>query len=227
MASNYTLTVTNHSAHSDNLMVFQNNPGSFSSDALALAWFSTFSNPGPNVTVDFQWTIDWGFSWSAMGTLAPGTTFLASDQVAANQLSNQITLDYNGAYQFIDPQKGADPSRFFIMEDSTLPVNSTAAVGITMAGKTVYAVQARPNNNLTFTPHPTYFLAYGSYKPGQVLDLSDINNPLELVYDQGVLNLSVTLNEDDSWGPITSLAVANAHVLAASKQNPPRLAAVR
>jgi hypothetical protein len=225
--ANYTLTVTNHSAHSDNIMVFQNNPGSFSSDALALAWFSTFSNPGPNVRVDFHWTIDWGFSWSAMGTLSPGVTFLASDQVDADQTSNQITLDFDGAYQFIDQQKNDDPSRFFITEDSTLPVNSTAAVGITMAGNTVYAVQARPNNKLTFTPHPTYFLAYGSYVPGQVLDLSDINNPLELVYGPGVFNLSVTLNEDDSWGPITSLAVANAHVLAARKQNQPMLAAVR
>lgn len=216
----YSLTIVNHSAHSDSFMVFQNDPGSFAPNALALAWFAKFSNPGPNVSVKFTWTIDWGFSWADTGTLSPGVIFSASDQRSASPTTNMIPLSYNGAYQFGPQTAGADPNLFYIAEDGSIPVGSSASVGITMSGSTVYAAQARPNNNITATPHPQYYVAYGSFQPGQVIDISTVNNPLQLNYQTGIYSLSTTLNADDSWTPPVTVATRNAGLLSARRKHP-------
>jgi len=220
----YSITITNQSAHSDYLMVFQQDPGSLAPDAMALAWFSKFSNPGS--TDLFSWQITWGFSWADTGTLAAGATFAVSQQTSASN-GNQITLSNNGAYEFVDQTDGPDANLFYIVEDGSIPVDASGSVGITMYGNTVYAVQATPNTNLTFTPHPQYFLAYGNYTPGLVLDLSAVNKPLPLTYEAGIYSLAVTLNPDDSWSTVTTLAEKNASLLAGRKQKPQRLAAAR
>jgi hypothetical protein len=221
MSTPYSVTIENHAKHSATFMVFQNDPGSLSGDALALAWFSKFSNPG--ATEKFSWQISWGFCWADTGTLAAGVTF-SSDQQQDTSLGNEYTLSYNGAYELTTPTQGPDPSRLYIREDSSIPVDSTAAVGITMFGSPVYAVQAMPNTNLTFSPHPQYFLAYGDFVPGQVLDLSTVNNPVELKFETGVQNLHVILNADNSWGVPTSLRERNQNLLVARKQPVRKLA---
>ena len=82
-----------------------------------------------------------------------------------------------------------------------------------MGGKTVYATQAQPNQNLTFSPQPNYMLAYGSYVEGQVIDVSTVNNPIALAYPIGIYSLETTLNADNSWTPPQPLALANAERL--------------
>ena len=220
MGFQYSLTVYNKSSHSDYFMMFQNDPGSFDKNALALAWFAKFSNPGPSVLVKFTWTIDWGFSWADTGPLSQGAMYNVSETAAASDGKNAITLAYNGAYQFTNQQAGPDEYRLFIAESSNIPVASSASIGVTMSGKTVYATQARPNNNLTFSPHPVYYLAYGNYEEGEVIDVSTVNNPLELPYETGVYSLTTTLNKDDSWSkPSTTLAL-NTKLLETRKKNP-------
>ncbi len=213
MAYNYSLTVNNKSQHSGYFMVYQNDPGNWDPQALSLAWFAKFSNPSPTSKVQFSWTVDWGFSWAETGELKPGIQFLASETYDPTGGKNQISLDYNGAYMFTDPTQGTDPARFYLKESSKIPVSSKASVGMTMSGSTVYATQARPNNNLTFSPHPRYFLAYGNYEPGEVIDVSTVNNPLELAYPTGVYSLTTTLNADDSWDNPLSLGEYNTRKL--------------
>jgi len=221
MAYNYSVIITNHSSHSDYFMLYQDDPTSWAPNALAIAWFSKYSNPGANVTVKFTWTLDWGFSWADVGKLTPGVLFEATDQVPIKgSQDNQITLDYNGAYRFMSQQAGADPNRFYLAESATIPVNSPASVGITLGGKTVYAAQARPNTNLTFSPHVSYYLAYGNYAPGDVLDVSSINNPLKLEFGTGVYSLHTTLNANDSWTPPTPTAKINARLIEERTRNP-------
>jgi len=223
MAYIYSVTITNHASHSDYFMVYQNDPTSWSPNALALAWFAKYSNPAPNATVKFSWVIDWGFSWGETGELKEGVNFEASDFVMSSPDKNQITLDYNGAYDFTEQQKGPDPSRLYLRQTGSIPIKSQASVGVTMSGSTVYATQARPNTNLTFSPKPSYYLAYGSYIPGQVIDVSSINNPLKLEYPTGIYSLSTTLNADNSWSTPTLLAQKNAQFLEARSQNPKAL----
>jgi hypothetical protein len=220
MSYQYSLTIVNNSAHSDSFMLFQNDPGSFAPNAMAIAWFTKYSNPGPNVTVKFTWQVDWGFSWADTGTLAPGVIFSASDTRSASPSTNMIPLSYNGAYRFGAQTAGPDPTRFYIAEDGSIPVSSSASVGITMSGSTVYAAQARPNTNITATPHPQYFVAYGSFEPGQVIDISTVNNPLRLDYQPGIYSLSTVLHANDTWAPPVTAAARNTAFLAAREKNP-------
>lgn len=89
----YSLTIYNKSKHSNFFMVYQNDPGSFAPDAMAIAWFAQYSNPG--AVVKFTWNIDWGFSWAETGKLAEGVRYEASQTALASPGKNQIVLDYN------------------------------------------------------------------------------------------------------------------------------------
>jgi hypothetical protein len=220
MGYTYSVSIVNHSSHPAYFMLYQNDPTSWDPNALALAWFAKFSNPGPNALVKFSWAVEWGFSWAETGTLKPGIQYEASDSRTSSPGNNQITLTYNGAYDFVSQQAGADPNRLYIKEDASIPINSAASVGVTMSGSTVYATQARPTTNLTLSPHPTYYLAYGNYAPGDVIDVSTINNPLPLVYQTGVYSLHTTLNVNDTWTPPQNLVALNKHLLAAKSENP-------
>lgn len=220
MSFQYSLTIVNHASHSAYFMVFQNDPGSFDPNAKALAWFSKFSNPAPTATVKFTWTVDWGFSWAETGKLERGVVFEASEKADIGPGKNMIALDYNGAYIFANQTAGPDPNRFYIAESKDIPVASEASVGITMSGSTVYAAQAMPNYNITASPHPVYYVAYGEYLPGEVIDVSSINNPLALPYDTGVYSLSTVLNPDNSWDQPLPTAARNEQFLAARKNDP-------
>jgi len=206
----YSVTVNNHASHSAYFMVFQNDPTQWAPNALSLAWFAEFSNPGPSSRVKFQWSVDTGFSWAETSELQPGTQFTATETYDATGLNNKITLDYDRAYRFVNPIPGPDRSRFYLAESASVPGRSAAAVGVTMGGSTVYAAQARPNQNLAFSPRPRYFIAYGDYEEGDVIDVSAINNPLELPYPAGVYALTTTLNANGTWDPPKSLAHSNA-----------------
>src|SRR5580692_3157684 len=110
MVFKYTLKVNNHSSHSNHFMVYQKDPTSWSPNAMSLAWFSKFSNPSPTAKVQFSWTIDWGLAWAETGELQPGISFVATETYDLSE-GNKATLDYNGAYQFVNFTKGPDPNR--------------------------------------------------------------------------------------------------------------------
>lgn len=206
----YSVTVNNHASHSAYFMVFQNDPTQLAPNALSLAWFAKFSNPGPTSRVKFQWSVDVGFAWAETGELQPGVQFTPTETYEPNGCNNKITLDCNRSYQFVNPAQGPEQSRLYLAQSGAIPARSAAAVGVTMGGSTVYAVQARTGQNLTFSPHPKYFIAYGDFEEGDVIDVSSINNPLELAYPSGVYALTTTLNADGSWDQPESLALSNA-----------------
>jgi hypothetical protein len=213
MGKQYSITINNHASNSAYFMVFQNDPTNWAPNALSLAWFSKFSNPSPTARITFSWNVDTGFSWAETGDLQPGIVFTASETYDPTGPKNMITLDYNGAYEFTNPSVGPDPARFYLSETGNIPIKSKASVGVTMSGSTVYAVQARPNQSLTFSPHPSYFIAYGDYQEGDVIDVSTVNNPLELKYPTGIFALTTTINADGSWDDPQSLAASNANRL--------------
>ena len=209
MAIQYSVTVDNKANHSDYFMIYQDNPSSWTPSALALVWFAKFSNPGGKVR--FTWSVEWGFSWAETGTLTPGIEFIPSELFDASSGHNMVTFDYQGGvYRFSNPASGPDPSRLYLNESAGIPMSSHASVGVAMAGHTVYAAQARPNMQLVLSAHPRYYLAYGNYQQGEVIDANTISNPLALVFPTGVYALNTTLNADGSWSPPTSLAQANA-----------------
>jgi hypothetical protein len=205
----YTLRVVNNSTNFVDMCVFQDDPDIGVPDVMSLAWFAKPTYP--TTTVVFRWTVDYSFIWSETGTLKPGVFFDASQTWPADpsvvglssqtKPGNQIGFSHPSAdaYTFTStPVPGAQTGSLYIKEDPNLPLKR-ASVGIGMSGSGTFAVQAQPNMNLTFSPHPKYYLAAGTYSQGEVLDIGSITNPAEIRYPAGVFSLTAVLQEDNTW----------------------------
>lgn len=196
-AQPYTLTAINNSTNAGNFCVFQQDPDLGVSNVLSLAWFSKFAHP--STVVKFTWTIEYNFVWSETGVLTPGVVFDASQTFDADlQNSNQITLTYAGGYNFINQTKGPKPGILYIKEDSTIPPKQ-ASVGIGMSGFGTFVVQAQPNLNLNFSPHPRYYIAFGNFTQGEVLDISEMTNVAEVAFATNVYSMTAILGADNGW----------------------------
>lgn len=68
-----------------------------------------------------------------------------------------------------------------------------------MSGAGTFAIAAQPGADLVFTPHPTYWLTFGSYTPGQVLDPAKLPHTLEVTFPPDVFALQVTLDKNHHW----------------------------
>ncbi len=194
----YSLKFQNNASYNGSAVIYQTDPGLGVPNVLSLAWFSKFAQPTNKVL--FQWTLDYGFVCAETGYLVPGVLFMASQYRPADLASsNAVTLTYQGgSYTFVNQQAGPQPGTLLIREDSTIPLNQ-AAVGIGMSGSGTFAVQAMANFNLAFTPRPQYWIAFGDYMQGQVLDIGSITNPAAIQFPPGVYAMTAVLNKDGSW----------------------------
>ncbi len=221
----YSLVFQNNSVNAGSAAVYQTDPNIGVPNVMSLAWFSKYAMPTTNVV--FQWSIDYSFVWSQTGTLKPGVVFLASQNWAADlSSSNAVTLTYQnspqgGAYTFQNQGAGPQQGTLYITEDGTVPLNQ-ASVGIGMSGAGSFVVQAQPNLNLTFTPHPLYWITFGNYFQGQVLDIGSITNPGSIQFPPGVYSMTAILNQNNSW-TIQPTQSVNMAFLEAKKREPKTL----
>ncbi len=199
MATNYTLTVKNESKNYGNICVFQTMPDQ-PDNMLSLAWFSKAAHP--ETTVEFDWTTQYNFVWSDQGELKPGIRFKASqvlDTDPSDITKNAIgfTKEHD-AYRFIETEKTTKSGNLGIYTNQTIP-HGGASVGIGMSGNGTFAVTATPNYNFTFKPHPKYWVAFGTYKVGEVMDIESMSNIVEIKYDHDIYNKAITLKNDNTW----------------------------
>lgn len=199
MGTKYTLTVNNKSKKYGNICVYQTLPEQ-PDNLLTLAWFSKAAHP--DTMVEFNWTTDYNFVWSDQGELKTGVTFKASQVVAAdpsNIAKNTIgfTKQYD-AYRFMEIEKTTKEGRLGIYTDQTVP-HGEASVGIGMSGNGTFAMTATPNYNFVFQPHPRYWLAFGTYQVGEVMDIEAMSNIVEVEFGPDVYSKVVTLREDNTW----------------------------
>jgi hypothetical protein len=105
-----------------------------------------------------------------------------------------------GAVSFTDQHQGPKPGSLSIVSDATVPLNQIA-VGIGMSGAPVYAAQAMPNTQVTFTPQPQYWLAFGEQlNPGEVLDPAQLSSQsVLLAFSSGGNSMIVTLGTNLVW----------------------------
>lgn len=213
----YSLVFRNNSSNPGNACVFQEDPEIGVENVLSLAWFSKFANPTTQVI--FKWQINYDFVWAETGQLVPGVLFIAS-QTWRGDLStqNKVTLTHDISYTFENLRAGTPQGSMYIVEDSTVPLKQ-ASVGIGMSGFGTFVVQAQSNMNLTFTPHPSYWIAFGNYTQGQVLNITTINNPAQIEFPPGVTSMTAVLNLDNSW-TVTPTSSANAEFVRMRAKHP-------
>lgn len=193
----YKINFQNNSVNAGSIMVFQQDTNIGVDGVMSLAWFTKYVYP--NTFGYFDWTIDYNFVWAETGELKPGVQFLASQAPPADlSTSNAIGLTYDKAYNFVNQTAGTPQGSLYITEDGTVPLNQ-ASVGIGMSGAGTFVVQAQPNMNLTFTPHPEYWIAFGNYTKGEVLNIQSMTNAALVAFPPGVYAMNAVLQADNSW----------------------------
>jgi hypothetical protein len=179
--------------------VYQQDPNIGVPNVMSLAWFAKAANP--NTKLMFQWDITYNFVWSQTGVLIPGVIFWASETVNADlSQNNKISFSYqNNAFTFKKPPtQGSQIGTIYIEQDGTIPAN-TASVGVGMSGSGTFAVQAQPNVLATFTPHPEYWITFGNYHQGQVMDVGTITKAAKIDFPPNVYAMTATLKPDNTW----------------------------
>lgn len=203
----YTLVFQNNSANAWNACIYQTDPDLANFEVQSLAWLTKAA--APTTQVKFEWTIEYSFVWDETGILKPGVIFDASQLWPADlSTTNAVTLTHavnpqSEYYTFTDQTAGPNQGSLYITTDNTVPLNM-ASVGIGMSNAGTFAVQAQPNLNLIFTPHPTYWITFGSFVQGEVLDETEITNVAQIAFPPSVYTMYATLNLDNTWTVGTS-----------------------
>lgn len=193
-----TLRFKNRSESQHDFLCYQqgvdvNRPGVFT-----LAWFAKPVATG--VDVDFCWTIDYNFVWSEQGELQPGICFAANQVLAAGLIQkNRVGFtDNNSAFQFVNQDSSGAEGSLTINGDNTIP-KKKATFGIGMSGQGTFVVDAEPNLAAVFTPHPTYWVSFGSFDQGQVLDIQTLVNTAEVQFPANVYEVTAELDSGNNW----------------------------
>ncbi|MEH0832992.1 RhiA [Pectobacterium cacticida] len=197
MANQYSVEFINHSSNSGNVAIFQKAPDQKARNIFSLAWFSKFVNP--NVHETFRWNIDYSFVWSDTGEVKPGVIFEGGEEIPANlQSANTITLDYNGGYFFGPTSFTGQAGSLYIDESGNVPLKQ-AAVGIGMSNAGTFVQAAQPNLHIEFIPHPSYWIVFGNYEEGEILDIEQISDAVELVFEPNIYDVVATLQQNNTW----------------------------
>lgn len=197
----YTLNFINNSTLSGNFCIYQTDPSQeINKNIFSLVWFSKYCHP--NTKCKFQWSIEYSFVWAETGVLIPGVIFEASENLSASLTDtskNSIGFtNQNGAYRFIDTKKSTSEGSLGIYTDNTIPT-SGVSIGIGMAGKPVFVKEASPNYNFTFQPHPQYWVAFGDFEEGTVLDVNSVTNSRNVVYPVNIYSQTAILEKNNTW----------------------------
>lgn len=196
----YSLTVQNNSSGYTNFCMFQSPPDTnLGVQVQTLAWFVEPAYPTTSVT--FNWDVDYSFCWSETGPLSPGVTFTASQVWAADPLDPTLQAvqfhhaEHAYTFERLPADLSRQPGNLYIVQGSDVPLRD-ASVGIGMSGSGTHAVDAQPNLNLIFTPHPRYWLVAGDFVHGEVLDMAELSNAIEIDYygAQTSKNLNYTMS---------------------------------
>jgi len=204
----FTLIFTNNSSNAGDVCVYQQDPDMDVQDVMSLAWFVKAA--ASTTTLRFRWTLDYCFVWSETGQLAPGLAFKATQVWEADlETANRITFKriHDRMYTFAEQQAGPNEGSLYILGDRTLPVRE-ALVGIGMAGAPIYVVPVLPNTAWILTPRPHYWITFGTFEPGEVLDVESISHKAAVHFPPNVYSMTAILNQDNTW-TVMSTSEAN------------------
>jgi rhizosphere induced protein len=148
----YTLTLKNQSASPWVFYVYQQMPNQQSANVFSLAWFCSPFIIVPGNQIKFQWEIDYGFVWGALGTVSPGVIFYASGQIPANLTTNNTTTFTTQPGPYLTPPVQGQPQGSLVIADQSNVPNNVYTVGISMGNAGTFVTQAGPNLTHTFTP---------------------------------------------------------------------------
>jgi hypothetical protein len=186
-ASEYGIYITNSSTQNNlQAIVYQDDPQGVPENAVALSWMTKECHV--NTKIDFLWTLQYNFIWGQNGSLAPGTSYDAGETIDADLVdSNHVTLSYpGGGFEFSEPDSKTPAGSLYITEAADVPdAGGCVGIGMQGAGTFVVPTHSTGKGNVALTPHPTYYIAFGSYKAGIIVDESELYYPYKLTFPAG------------------------------------------
>ena len=197
IGTQYQINFINNSSNAGSFMVFQQHPDMNLPDSVPLAWFTKYVHP--NTQGLFSWKTGFDFAWLEQKSLAADITSVTFQCIPTNLETNNVALlTYDGGYNFvIQPDSGIAGS-LYIRTDNTIGPYEVK-VGVGMSGAPVFLVPSMPNMDMTFTPNPQYWIAFGEYEKGQVVNAKEITNLLQVEFPEGITTVNVVLNPDNTW----------------------------
>lgn len=201
--SRYSITIKNNGTFKGNMSLFQKQPDLEEISAMSLAWLSKGSNPG--TMLKFSWSDDYNFVWSECGQLKPGIIFNASQTIPTDlKTNNKVTFTKNEfGYLFTDQITESISAGKLVIEESGLILGGGASVGIGMSGSPIFVWESEPNSKLVIEPKVEYWLTYGSYQQGEVLNVQQlVDKSTKIDFPINTYNAEVTLNSNNTWGEI-------------------------
>lgn len=198
MSTKYTLKVINNSSQTGNFCIFQEVPDVNKGEVAPLAWLTKEAHPA--TTQLFDWNQDYSFFWSENTNLQPGTKVIASQSLDANlKTKNKVDIDYcENTYNFRDISQGKAEDTLYINQSHRTEL-SEVSVGIGMSGKGTFVVGSQPNMQIMMRPKPTYWIVFGDYTEGEILDIGTITpNAYKFEY-RGVTDLEIEFTKNNTW----------------------------
>lgn len=212
MSTQYSVSFHNQSGKNGKFCVFQVPAEAQQSNVMSLAWLVKQSNDDTDLDID--WTIDYSFVWSETGVLKPGVKFRASQTKPADPSKAALNAIHfskpNEGYTFEPPMEGevGEMGNLTIFTGPEIP-KKKASVGIGMSGSGTFAVNAEPNYVVTFSPHPIYWVGFGNYEKGVVIDTQSMTKFKQITFEPNNYHLEITLDQTNSW-TVTDLLQYNA-----------------
>lgn len=180
--------VINNNSELDNMnaIVFQAAPKT-PTEGYQLAWLVKKCHK--HTQVIFNWEVEYSFVWGAQGDLGPGVNYQAGAVLPADlDGNNAVPLSYDGAYYFGDTGPGDKPGTMTVHQDDSVPGSGQlgqGSVGIGMSGAGTFVVPTEPKTGASFTVTPTYWIAFGSHQPGEVVTTDVLTEPYKLQFPNG------------------------------------------
>jgi hypothetical protein len=198
MSNQYNLSILNNSTQVGDFCIYQEIPDVNRADIVTLAWLSKPAHP--TTTLEFDWMLDYSFVWSKTTNLKPGTKVITSQAWDANlNTLNRVAFDYErDAYTFKNPEQGAYEGNLYIDQSQRVQSNS-ATVGIGMSGKGTHMIPSQPNIQVIMTPKPTYWVVFGTFSEGEVLDIAQVSSQACKVEFKGTTNMAIEYTANNSW----------------------------
>lgn len=193
----FTINFTNNSNSSGSFCVFQQNHNSPNPSVFPLAWRVQSAMAHSKLAI--SWNTDPYFFWAKTGQLQPGVVFYAGENAQADFTErNEITLTkMDRDYKFTNQRNGYQQGTLTIDADMTTVPNQ-ASVGVGLSGAVAYAVQAQPNMRFMFAPRLEYWVTFGQFQQGEVLELSGMT-AVKIDFPYGIFSMNATLNPDNTW----------------------------
>jgi hypothetical protein len=198
MSDKYILNVKNNSTQTGSFCIYQEVPDTNLPGITTLAWLAKPAHP--STLLEFEWNTQYCFVWSKTTGKKSGTMIKTSQTWDANLSTlNHVNFDYvGGDYTFSDQSQGDYEGNLYIDQTKRV-VSNDASVGIGMSGKGSFMVSSQPNMKFIITPKPTYWLLFGDYEEGDVLDITQVTDSAVKLLYKGTKVVNVEFTGNNTW----------------------------